>query len=135
MVLLGFGGRREGADHQHARTTGHVTEASCRRGGNIQRAIAALRSRINSAHRPDDFVTPMKTDPEEEEFVQTFRRYFARIQSRDGDERLRQRLLASRAVMSFDAQAGDEDKRAWLDALDLIEAKLLPGSSAERPST
>jgi len=68
------------------------------------------------------------------DFIQELRDYFSAIKSREGVTRARQKFSASRAVTAFDASMSAPDKKAWLDALDLLEAELLGPASPENPS-
>jgi hypothetical protein len=62
----------------------------------------------------------------EELFITKLRGHFQRIQHREGDQRLRETISASRAVTSLDRQMTEEDVTDWLAALDLLEKELLP---------
>jgi len=63
---------------------------------------------------------------ETDDFTQKLRKHYRSIQHRDGDEGLRGMVSAERLVTSYDRQMTPEDRKAMLDALDQIEAELLP---------
>ena len=73
----------------------------------------------------------MTIDPELD-FIQTLRKYLPPYSVTTGDERLSQKFSASRAVLSYDSQASEQDKKDWLAAPGMIEAELLSASFVER---
>lgn len=79
----------------------------------------------------------MATSANPDDFEQTLLTHCRSIQSVEGDEPLREMLLAERAVTQHDSWMTGTDKTAWLEALDRIEAMLLPSpktSSDNSPS-
>ena len=58
-------------------------------------------------------------------FIRKLVAHYQFILNRDGDERLRRVLSASRAVWTHDPRLTKEQKADWLAGLDLVERRLL----------
>ena len=69
-------------------------------------------------------------------FIPILRKLYTSIQSREGDQRLRERLSAERVVTSLDNKMSPDSRQRILAAMDLIEGELLPSPkrSESKPS-